>query len=114
MEQNRTLQAFLAIYALVWIWFAIDPHDRSDWLLENALVFAALGVLAYTRPRFAFSNASCGLFLLFLCLHAYGAQHTYSEAPLGEWLQQRFGTARNPYDRMVHFAFGLLVTYPLR
>jgi putative membrane protein len=30
------------------------------------------------------------------------------------FLRGAFGLARNPYDRIVHFAFGLLLTYPLR
>jgi putative membrane protein len=111
---NRTLQGMVGVYAVVWIACAIAPHDRSDWLLENALVLAGLGLLLWTRRWFAFSNVSYGLFLLFMCLHAYGANTTYTESPLGDWLQARFDTARNPYDRVVHFAFGLLITYPLR
>ena len=114
MKQNRTLLVLVAIYAVVWMACAIAPRDRSDWLLENLLVFAGIGALAWTRRWFAFSNLSCGLFLAFMCLHAYGANSTYSESPLGEWLQQRLGSARNPYDRIVHFSFGLLITYPLR
>jgi putative membrane protein len=113
-QANRALWVFVAIYAVVWLACAIAPHDRSDWLLENALVLAGLGLLLWTRRWFAFSNTSYALFLLFMCLHAYGANTTYSESPLGDWLQQRFGTARNPYDRIVHFSFGLLITYPLR
>jgi putative membrane protein len=29
-------------------------------------------------------------------------------------VRDRFGLARNHYDRLVHFAFGLLLTYPVR
>jgi len=114
MREHRALQAVIAVYAVVWIYLAIDPHDRSDWLLENLLVFAALGVLGWTRRWFAFSDVACALFFAFMLLHAYGAHYTYSEAPFGDWLQRTFATARNPYDRLVHFAFGLLITFPLR
>ncbi|MDJ0849973.1 MAG: DUF2238 domain-containing protein [Myxococcota bacterium] len=99
---------------MVFVAAAIGPHSRGDWLLENLLVFAFAGVLAATHRRFVFSNFSWLLIFLFLVLHAWGAHHTYSLTPLGFWLQDAFGFSRNHYDRIVHFAFGLLLTYPLR
>ena len=54
------------------------------------------------------------LIFLFMCLHAVGGHYTYSEVPAGFWLQNELGLARNPYDRIVHFCFGLLLVYPLR
>ena len=100
-------------YAIVFLIAAIGPHDRGDWLLENLLVFALAVVLGTTHRRFVFSNFSYLLIFLFLVLHAWGAHHTYSLTPLGFWLQDAFGLSRNHYDRIVHFAFGLLLTYPL-
>lgn len=51
---------------------------------------------------------------LFLAAHVYGAHYTYSEAPFGFWLKEIGGTVRNPYDRLVHFLFGLLLALPMR
>ena len=104
----------LAGFALVWIALAIAPSYRSDWLLENLLVFAFVGLLAGSFRRFQFSNLSYGFFTLFLLLHAYGAHYTYSEARFGFWLRDTLDLARNPYDRIVHFSFGLLLAYPMR
>jgi putative membrane protein len=78
------------------------------------VVFAAAAGVALAWRRFVFSNPSLLLLAAFGTLHAYGAHYTYSETPLGDALRAAFGLARNPYDRVVHFAFGLLVTYPLR
>ena len=114
LQGNRTLQALIAGYALLWLALAIAPKYRSDWLLENLLVFVFVGLLAATYRRFQFSNASYAMFALFLALHTYGAHSTYAETPFGFWLKDEFGFARNPYDRIVHFGFGLLLTYPLR
>jgi putative membrane protein len=111
---NRPLQAMIAVFTLIWIGLAIAPLYRSDWLLENLLVFAFVGVLAASFRRFQFSNLSYFLFTVFLLLHSYGAHYTYSEAAFGFWLRDTLHLARNPYDRIVHFAFGLLLTYPLR
>jgi putative membrane protein len=43
-----------------------------------------------------------------------GSHYTYAEVPFGYTLQHWFGSARNMYDRLVHFSFGLLLVYPLR
>lgn len=104
----------LAVYAVIWIALAISPLDRSDWLLENLLVFAFVGLLVATFRRFQFSNFSYLLFALFLVLHTYGAHYTYAETVFGFWLRDTFHLSRNPYDRIVHFSFGLLLTFPLR
>ena len=29
------------LYLTLWILLAVEPHDRSDWALENVLVAAA-------------------------------------------------------------------------
>jgi putative membrane protein len=114
LGRNPLLQALLAGYVVLWLALAIAPKYRSDWLLENLLVFAFVAALWVTRRRFVFSNLSYALIGTFLSLHAIGAYSTYSETPIGYWLQRSFGLARNPYDRLVHFCFGLLLTYPLR
>jgi putative membrane protein len=114
LARNRPLQVMIAIYALIWLGLAIKPLDRSDWLLENLLVFAFVGLLVWTYPRFQFSNFSYFLFLIFLVLHTYGAHYTYAMTAFGFWLRDTFHLSRNPYDRIVHFAFGLLLTFPMR
>ncbi|SER60182.1 putative membrane protein [Azotobacter beijerinckii] len=110
----RQLSLITGLLALVWLWAAIEPLSRSDWLLENLLVFFFVALLLATHRRFAFSLGAYRLFALFLALHLYGSHYTYAETPLGDWLRDSLGLARNPYDRLVHFAFGLLLTCPLR
>lgn len=38
--------------------------------------------------------------------------YTYNQ--LGIWMQNIFQLKRNPYDRIVHFSFGLLVVIPIQ
>jgi putative membrane protein len=101
-------------YAAVVAASAVGARYPADWWLENLVVFAAAAGVALAWRRFVFSDLSLLLLALFGSLHAYGAHYTYSETPLGNGLRDALGLARNPYDRVVHFAFGLLVTYPLR
>jgi len=114
LRDNRFLQWLLLWLIGLWIVTAIEPFDRRDWLLENLLVFIYGALLVVSYRRFTFSNLSYGLFGLFLSLHLVGAHYTYSETPFGFWLQDLMDLSRNHYDRIVHFAFGLLLAYPLR
>jgi putative membrane protein len=49
-----------------------------------------------------------------MTLHAVGAHYTYAEVPFGFWLKDLLLLSRNPFDRIVHFAFGALLVYPVR
>lgn len=111
---NRLLQGLVVWLVALWIITAINPLYPRDWLIENMLVFIYGALLVFTYPRFKFSNFSYALFSLFLSLHLIGAHYTYSETPLGFWLQPIFDFERNHYDRIVHFSFGLLIAYPFR
>ena len=114
MSHRSQLRLIVALLLLVWVWAAIAPLSRSDWLLENLLVLFYAALLAATHRRFAFSLGAYWLFALFITLHLYGSHYTYSQTPLGDWLKEILGLGRNPYDPLVHFAFGLLLACPLR
>ncbi|HEY1077636.1 MAG TPA: DUF2238 domain-containing protein [Fontimonas sp.] len=119
---KRYLGVLVLLYAVLWIALAIEPHDRKDWALENALVLAFGIAMWAARRHFVFSRISYTLIFLFLCLHAVGAHYTYAEVPYDEWWQSLtgasfnsiFGWDRNHYDRLVHFSYGLLLAYPVR
>jgi putative membrane protein len=114
LPRNPYLRWLIVIYAAVWIALAIAPHDREAWALENMLVVVLVGVLALTHRRLVFSNLSYTLIFVFLLFHVVGSHYTYSAVPVGDWARDTFGLRRNHYDRFVHFAFGVLMTYPLR
>jgi len=111
---NWKLKAILAWLVLFWVVTAINPLHPDSWLLENLLVILVAIVLVVSYPWFQFTNLSYLMFAVFLSLHMAGAHYTYSETPLGFWLQDWLGWKRNHYDRIVHFSFGLLLAFPLR
>lgn len=104
----------LAVYLLFWVYLAIEPLDRSDWVLDNLLVFLFVPLLIYTYRYFQFSDTSYALITAFFMLHAVGAHYSYTFTPFGDWLKELFNFSRNHYDRLVHFSFGLLLAYPLK
>jgi putative membrane protein len=107
----------LVLFGVFWLALAVEPRYRQDWLLENALVFALVPLLAFTVRKFRFSNTSYTLLFVFLCLHEIGAHYTYAEVPYdeafraltGQSLDAWFDFRRNHYDRLVHFLSGLLL-----
>lgn len=91
----------------------IAPLQHSPTML---LVFAAPMLLV----RWPLSNNAVGALLIFWLLHTLGGRYIYSNVPYDEWAHSingqtvsgMFGLARNGYDRLVHFAFGLLWVLP--
>lgn len=119
---KRYLLILSVLFLALWIPLAIDPVDRKDWAVENALVVIfALGFWASWK-HFTFSRVSYTLIFVFMCLHEVGAHYTYAKVPYDQWwtalsghtLNSVFGFERNHYDRLVHFSYGLLLAYPLR
>jgi putative membrane protein len=111
-----------AVYLILWTLMAISPLYRADWMLENALVVISAIAIAASYRSFPLSRVSYTLIFVFLCLHTVGAHYTYSEVPYDRWFESAFGFSlnqalgfeRNHFDRAVHFAYGLLLAYPVR
>lgn len=110
------------LFAILFVALAIDPVDRADWMLENALVGGFLLLSVLIHRHFAFSKLSATLIFIFLCLHEVGSHYTYALVPYDQWFKaltggtfnELVGWERNNYDRVVHFSYGLLLAYPLR
>jgi putative membrane protein len=129
LGRSAALPRWLAIAFAVWftVW-AISPGNLQHFVLEHLLTVALAAVLWCTRRTFRLSNLSYSLLFVFMCLHVVGAHYTYSRVPYHDWiaaaagwfgsadvtLRRAFGWQRNQYDRLVHFAFGLLTAYPVR
>lgn len=100
--------ALLAIVAGALIVSAIGPTDRLTWWLEVAPVLIAAPVLFLTADRFPLTNLLYVLIAIHALILILGGHYTYAEVPLGDWAQDLFDLARNPYDRLGHFAQGFV------
>lgn len=108
MQRFSVYARFLgAALLILWAVLAIAPYDRSDWLLENALVMVAVPLLLRYGPELGYDDATWTCIALFFALHLIGAHYTYSLVPF--WPDG----GRNHYDRLVHFAYGLLLAKPV-
>jgi putative membrane protein len=113
VARAKYLWTLAGVYAAWWVFMAIAPHDRADWLLENVLVVLAVALLAATYRAFPLSLVSYTCIFVFMMFHTLGSHYTYAKVPYDEWLPFLAG-GRNHFDRLVHFLYGLLLAYPIR
>jgi len=113
IRNKRLLIGLLLWYLALSLWTAYEPADRQFWLLSSILPGALVLVLVGTHRYIPLSLASYVLITLFLTLHTIGVHYTYAQVPAGAWLEQALPVGRNHYDRVVHFCFGVMLTYPI-
>ena len=113
-SENKLLKIYLIVFSILWIYTFVFTTNIANWFTENALTVVFLLGLSISFKKFKFSDLSYTLIFIYICLHVYGAMYTYAENPLGYWLKDTLGLARNHYDRIVHFSFGFLLAYPMR
>src|SRR4030095_1976003 len=101
-------------YGLLWAAMAISPADWKNWMLASMIRALVVGALVAGRRAFPLPPVSYPMVGAFLTLHTIGAHYTYARMPLGDELAFLLGSGRNDYDRIVHFAFGLLLASPIR
>ena len=94
--------------AVVLAWSGIAPHDRFTWVLEVAPVLIGVPILVALWPRFRLTTLVYALLWIHAVILMVGGKYTYAEVPLGFWLRDAFGFARNHYDRIGHFAQGFI------
>ncbi|MDH4029866.1 MAG: DUF2238 domain-containing protein [Chromatiales bacterium] len=102
---NRSLFAFVVLALIV---SGIDPHDRMTWVLEVLPVLVGLPVVLSLYQRFPLTPLSYWLLTIHALILIVGGHYTYSNVPLGFWLQDLFDMSRNHYDRLGHFAQGFV------
>ena len=90
------------------VWSGLRPHDRFTWFLEVAPIFIAVPVLVATRRRFPLTPLVYRLILVHAVILMVGGHYTYERVPLGDWVRDALGLARNDYDRLGHFAQGFV------
>ena len=86
----------------------LHPYDRATWLMEVAPILIACPILVATYRRFPLTSLLYGLIFVHAVILMVGGAYTYARVPLGFWLQDVLALTRNPYDKIGHFAQGLV------
>ena len=107
MSFNKYHLALLLIVCIFWIWSGIHPQDtRLTWVLETAPVMIVLPLILLTYRRFSLTSLTYTLIAIHALILILGGHYSYSQVPLGFWMQDWFGWTRNNYDKIGHFMQG--------
>lgn len=99
---------WLLLFFSVLIWSGLMPKDRFTWFLEVFPAVIGFVVLARTYQTFRLTPLVYWLVLLHCIILMVGGHYTYAEVPLFDTLKDLFGSPRNNYDKIGHFAQGFV------
>jgi putative membrane protein len=108
VNDGRLLAALLAATLGALVVSGWQPYDRLTWLMEVAPVLVTVPLLIATRNRYPLTTLLYVLIFLHALVLMLGGAYTYARVPAGFWVQELFGLARNPYDKLGHFMQGFV------
>jgi len=108
MSQKSIHISFIAVFIIILIWSAINPHDYTTWILEIFPALIGLSILIFTYKKFQFTTFIYFLILVHATILCVGGKYTYALNPLFEYLKDILNSDRNNYDKLGHFAQGFI------
>ena len=106
---TRREPAVLLVVALALMALSrIGALEPGTWLLEVAPILIIAPILVLTARRFPLTPLVYRLLFVHALILMLGGHYTYAKVPLGFWVQDALGLARNHYDRLGHFAQGFV------
>ena len=108
------------IYFLVSIFFislvasVINPKEGFTCFLEVLPAIIGFLILAFTFKKFRFTNFTYTLILIHCIILFIGGHYTYAEVPFFDYIKEVFHQSRNNYDKVGHFAQGLVPAMIIR
>lgn len=115
MMKNKALyiSALGAVIGISIIVSSVHPLSNGDWWLEILPVFIAIPIIYFLGKIYKLSLFSYTLLAIYLLMPIAQAHYGVANVPLGWRISEVLGSARNMFDRLEHFSFGLLCVYPM-
>ena len=110
--KNPFLMLSLAFAVLVWS--LINPLEYFTAFLEVLPGVLGIIILMATFKKFRFSDFTYFLIMVHCIILFVGGHYTYAEVPLFDWLKDVMDSDRNNYDKLGHFAQGLIPAMIIR
>jgi putative membrane protein len=104
----REPAVLLAVGAALLVASGVAPYDRFTWMLEVAPILIVVPVLVATYRRFRLTPLAYRLIFAHAVVLMVGGHWTYARVPLGFWMRDALGLARNDYDRIGHLVQGFV------
>ena len=113
-KQMKKIYLMLVVYFATLIWSIINPKEGFTCFLEIIPAIIGLLILAFTFKKFRFSDITYFLILIHCIILFVGGHYTYAEVPLFDYFREIFHQSRNNYDKVGHFAQGLVPAMIIR
>ena len=104
----------LGIFFGAFIWSIINPKEGFTCFLEIIPAIIGVLILALTFKKFRFTDFTYFLILIHCIILFIGGHYTYAEVPLFDYIREIFNQSRNNYDKVGHFAQGLVPAMIIR
>lgn len=105
---DRRLAIVTAIWFVGLVVSGWQPFERTTWLMEVFPCFIVLVFLWWSNKTFPLTTLLYVLIVVHGLILMVGGAYSYARVPLGFWMQDWFGFARNNYDKIGHFAQGFI------
>ena len=106
------LLGLLALICAATLW--APPAGRTSWALEVGPGLIEIAILIATYRRLPLSHVVYVTVFVHVLVLIYGGYYTYALTPLGNWVKEALGLARNHYDRVGHVALGVFPVFLAR
>ena len=113
-KQMKKIYLMLVVYFATLIWSIINPKEGFTCFLEIIPAIIGLLILAFTFKKFRFTDITYFLILIHCIILFVGGHYTYAEVPLFDYFREIFHQSRNNYDKVGHFAQGLVPALIIR
>lgn len=110
----KNIYSMLAVFFGTLIWSIINPKEGFTCFLEIIPAIIGILVLTFTFKKFRFTNFTYLLILVHCIILFVGGHYTYAEVPLFDYIREVFHQSRNNYDKVGHFAQGLVPAMIIR
>jgi putative membrane protein len=110
----KYIYVFIAIFLATFFWSIINPKETFTCFLEIFPAIIGIFILGFTFRKFRFTNLTYFLILTHCIILFIGGHYTYAEVPFFELIKDYFHQSRNNYDKVGHFAQGLVPAMIIR
>jgi len=104
----------LSIFFILLLASVINPKEGFTCFLEVIPAIIGFLILAFTFKKFRFTNFTYTLILIHCIILFIGGHYTYAEVPFFDYIKEVFHQSRNNYDKVGHFAQGLVPAMIIR
>lgn len=110
----KNIYLMLVVFFGTFIWSIINPKEGFTCFLEIIPAIIGVLILALTFKKFRFTDFTYFLILIHCIILFVGGHYTYAEVPLFDSIREIFHQSRNNYDKVGHFAQGLVPAMIIR